>query len=487
MMATIEHAINGKALRQAGRNVTAPFTLHLSSGGQSHQLPCSELLRLLPHKRITCFAQWNEQPVIVKCFIDPVKWKRHTKRELQGYQSLKKAGITTPDMLEYGFDEQQKLGFIIFQRLTPSQSLLNKLDSAKSSEEKQSLIQRACQLIALMHNKGVAQLDIHLDNFIEFKDNLYVVDCGDISISSHPPLDRGNALSNLALFFAQLPLAFDDKASLALDTYQSISIGKPFDAHALLEHIQNLRSQRLASYQKKLFRDCTEIAFTQDLNQLFACRREHLKAGILEWSKHPNDAFEKETLLKNGSQTIVRDNIDNNDTFIKRYNIRGISHQTRRALRSTRAHTSWVAAHSLISLGINTPKPIALLERRIGPVRRHSYYISEFIAGTTLRDFFSNNAIDFSTDIASQQLASKLIDIFTLFKLAKISHGDTKDTNFMIVNNDIFVIDLDAVRFHHSNRSFERAFNKDIQRFLRNWENQPKVKALFEKELTHLL
>ncbi|OUS03048.1 hypothetical protein A9Q81_08105 [Gammaproteobacteria bacterium 42_54_T18] len=486
-MVTIETTINGNALRQAGRNIAAPFTLQLSSGDQTHQLPCSELLRLLPHKRITCFAQWNEQPVVVKCFIDPIKWKRHTKRELQGYQSLKKAGITTPDMLEYGFDEQQKLGFIIFQRLSPSQSLLNKLDSAKGSEEKQSLIQRACQLIALMHNKGVAQLDIHLDNFIEYKDNLYVVDCGDITISPHPPLDRGNALNNLALFFAQLPLAFNEKVGFALDTYQSISIGKSFDSNALLEHIQNLRSQRLANYQKKLLRDCTEIAFTQDLNHLFACRREHLKAGLLEWSQHPNAAFEKEPLLKNGSQTIVRDKIDNNDAFIKRYNIRGVGHQTRRALRSTRAHTSWIAAHSLISLGINTPKPIAMLEQRIGPVRRHSYYISEFIAGTTLRDFFDTDTIDLSTDPIRQQLVSKLIDIFALFKLAKISHGDTKDTNFMVVNNDIFVIDLDAVRFHQSNRSFKRAFNKDIQRFLRNWENQPKIKALFEKELTPLL
>ncbi len=486
-MATIETTINGNALRQAGRNVTTPFTLQLSSGDQTHQLPCSELLRLLPHKRITCFAHWNEQPVVVKCFIDPIKWKRHAKRELQGYQSLKKAGITTPDMLEYGFDEQQKMGFIIFQRLTPSQSLLDKLDGAKSSEEKQSLIQRACQLIALMHNKGVAQLDIHLDNFIEYEDNLYVVDCGDITISPHPPLDRGNALNNLALFFAQLPLAFDEKVDLALDTYQSISIGKTFDVKALLEHIQNLRSQRLTNHQKKLFRDCTEIAFTQDLNQLFACRREHLKAGILEWSQHPNAAFEKGPLLKNGSQTIVRDNIDNNDVFIKRYNIRGVGHQTRRALRTTRAHTSWVAAHSLISLGIHTPKPIAMLEQRIGPVRRHSYYISEFIEGTTLRDVFNTDTIDFSTDPIAQQLASKLIEIFALFKLAKISHGDTKNTNFMVVNNDIFVIDLDAVRFHQSNRSFKRAFNKDIQRFLRNWENQPNIKALFEKELTPLL
>jgi len=474
---------NGHGLRKAGRTLTTPFTLQLNSGEQTLYLPCSELLRLLPHKRITCFALWNNQPVVVKCFIDPVKWKRHTKRELQGYQSLKKAGITTPDMLEYGFDEQQKLGFIIFQRLTPSQSLLSKLNSAKSSEEKQSLIQRACQLIALMHNKGVAQLDIHLDNFIEYQNALYVVDCGDISINSHPPLDRGNALNNLALFFAQLPLAFDEKVSFALDTYQSINIGKSFDVAILLEHIQSLRSQRLANYQKKLFRDCSEIAYQQNLGRIFASRREFFKPELIEWSNEPNTVYEKETILKYGSQTIIRTAFDGRNIFIKRYNIKGVVHQAKRALQPTRAHISWVAAHSLLFYGIKTPQPIAMIEQRLGPIRRHAYYISEFIEGVMIRDFFDENAID----IQAQHIASKLIDVFTLFKLAHISHGDTKATNFMVMGDDVFVIDLDAVRFHHSKHSFNKAFTKDIQRFLRNWENQPKIKALFEEELTRLL
>jgi len=474
---------NGNALRKSGKSLTAPFILQANSGGLTHQLQCDDILRLLPHKRVTCFAQWNNQAVLVKCFIDPVKWKRHTKRELQGYQSLKKAGITTPDMLEHGFDEQQKLGFIIFKRLAPSLSLSSKLEKAGSSEEKHSLIQRACQLIALMHNKGVAQLDIHLDNFIEFQDELYVIDCGNITANLHPPLDRGNALNNLALFFAQLPLAFDEKTGLALDTYQSISIGNAFDAPTLLEHTRTLRTQRLANYQKKLFRDCTEITFEQDINRLFACRREFLKPEMENWSKTPNAAFETEKLLKTGSQTIIRTLIDNRQTFIKRYNIKGITHQLKRALQPSRAHVSWVAAHSFRFYGINTPQPIAMFEQRIGLIRRHAYYISEFIDGCTVRQFFDERAID----LTAQQIASKLIDIFRLFKLAQISHGDTKATNFMVSDNRVFVIDLDAVRFHTSKQCFNRAFEKDIRRFLRNWENQPKIKALFEKELIQLL
>lgn len=483
MMTAISNNTNGNALRQAGRELSAPFTLQLNSGDQTLHLQCDELLRLLPHKRITCFAQWDSQPVVVKCFIDPVKWKRHTKRELQGYQSLQRAGITTPDMLEYGFDERQKLGFIIFQRLTPSQSLLSKLNNANSSEEKLSLIQRACQLIALMHNKGVAQLDIHLDNFIEYEEALYVVDCGDISISQHAPLDRGNALNNLALFFAQLPLAIDEKAASALDTYQSINIGKSFDVKSLLEQIQLLRSRRLANYQKKLFRDCTEIAFHQDLNTLFACRREFLSETMLAWSKSPNTVYEKETILKYGSQTIIRTLIDDTPAFIKRYNIKGVTHQAKRALQPTRAHISWVAAHSLLFYGIKTPQPLAMIEQRLGPIRRHAYYMSAFIEGTMLRDFFIEDAID----LEAQHIASKLIEIFTLFKLAHISHGDTKATNFMVVNSDVFVIDLDAVRFHQSTRSFNKAFKKDIQRFLRNWDDKPNIKALFEEKLIQLL
>jgi len=108
--------------------------------------------------------------------------------------------------------------------------------------------------------------------------------------------------------------------------------------------------------------------------------------------------------------------------------------------------------------------------------------MSEFIEGSMLVEFFNEDAIDRT----AQLVASKLIDIFRLFKLAHITHGDTKATNFMVVNDKVFVIDLDAVRFHTSKRAFTRTFDKDIHRFLRNWENQPKIKALFEKEL-HLL
>jgi len=475
---------NANILRQSGRELTTPFTLNVRSGDQTHQLVCDELLRLLPYKRFTCFAQWNNQAVVVKCFIDPIKWKRHTKRELQGHQSLKNTSITTPEMLDHGFDEQQKLGFIIYQRLKPSQSLMSKIEDASSSEEKLALIQRACQLIALMHNKGVAQQDIHLDNFIEYNDELYVIDCGDISVSRQTPLDKCNALNNLALFFAQLPLAFDEKALLALNTYQSISIGKTFDAQALAEEIKTLRSVRLANYQKKLFRDCSEIFTKQDLTQLFACRREYLSDNILNWANNPDAAFESATMVKDGgSQTIIQTRIDNQQAIIKRYNIKNIIHQATRALRPSRAHTSWIAAHSLRFYGINTPRPIAMIEQRIGLIRRHAYFMSEYIDGTTVQDFFNEEAID----LDAQHIASKLIDIFKLFKLAHISHGDTKATNFMVADNDVFVLDLDAVHFHSSERAFNRAFNKDIQRFLRNWEATSQIKTLFETELTQLL
>ncbi|OUS24035.1 hypothetical protein A9Q99_26175 [Gammaproteobacteria bacterium 45_16_T64] len=483
MISTVSNSHNGNALRRIGRDLQAPFSLQVRSGDQTHQLLCSELLRLLPHKRVTCFAQWNHQPVVIKCFVDQVKWKRHTKRELQGYRALEKANITTPDILEYGFDEQQKLGFIIFQRLTPSQSLLSRINTTDSKEERLSLIQRACQLIALMHNKGVAQHDIHLDNFIEYKNELYVIDCGDISTSTHLPLDRGNSLKNLALFLAQLPLIFDDSAAFALETYQSISIGKKFDIQMLLDQMQLLRNRRLANYQKKLFRDCTEIIYNHDIQHISASRRALTGPELNCWKLDPDSPFQTEEILKYGGQTIVSASFDQRQTFIKRYNIKNAAHQAQRAFRPSRAHISWIAAHSFRFYGIKTPEPIAMVEQRLGPIRRHAYYVSEFIDGTMLIDYFNDD----TPESQIQQIVSRMIEVFRLFKLGNITHGDTKATNFMVVKNNVYVIDLDSVRFHTSPRTFQKTFKKDVLRFLRNWDDKPEIRDLFEKDLMSLL
>jgi hypothetical protein len=41
-------------------------------------------------------------------------------------------------------------------------------------------------------------------------------------------------------------------------------------------------------------------------------------------------------------------------------------------------------------------------------------------------------------------------------------------------------IELDAMRQHKNPEKFQKAFNKDLDRFMKNWEDQPELASRFE-------
>ena len=61
----------------------------------------------------------------------------------------------------------------------------------------------------------------------------------------------------------------------------------------------------------------------------------------------------------------------------------------------------------------------------------------------------------------------------------KISHGDMKASNLLWVDSELFFIDLDAARQHHSEASWRRANIRDRKRFLKNWRGIPELELLF--------
>jgi len=62
-----------------------------------------------------------------------------------------------------------------------------------------------------------------------------------------------------------------------------------------------------------------------------------------------------------------------------------------------------------------------------------------------------------------------------------ITHGDLKTTNLIISNHLPTFIDLDSMQQHSKNVAFYKAKKKDINRFLKNWENDPVNSVFFKK------
>ena len=82
-----------------------------------------------------------------------------------------------------------------------------------------------------------------------------------------------------------------------------------------------------------------------------------------------------------------------------------------------------------------------------------------------------------------EQLAGEFGEMIRKFSSSLISHGDFKATNFILSDNRLFVTDLDAVCKHRSKWRFEKAFNKDLDRFMQNWKKLPDIAPVFKNEI----
>ena len=134
-------------------------------------------------------------------------------------------------------------------------------------------------------------------------------------------------------------------------------------------------------------------------------------------------------------------------------------------------------------LGVPTPKPVMLFERRwLGWIPRESYILCEAIEGETVSGLV--DAEDIEQALKLQALDS-FAELFSVFESCKISHGDLKATNFIYDSGKLYVLDLDAMKKHRNSGSFQKFFKKDLDRFVNNWANNPDYE-LFRKHVENI-
>lgn len=213
---------------------------------------------------------------------------------------------------------------------------------------------------------------------------------------------------------------------------------------------------------------------------LILCKKKRYTPEMEEFFSDPDIAFDipDNLLLKKGnSATVTKYTINENELVIKRYNMKTIVHALRRAFKKSRADHSWYYAHLLKKKKINTPYPVGMKEKRFGPFRNKAYLICEYMEGPTALNFFKSPQHTFQE---KSIIAKQIIEIFNVLKSSMITHGDMKATNIIIHDNKPFLIDLDSMKAHKIKKRFIRAWNKDIKRFMKNWEDLPEIDQLFK-------
>lgn len=207
--------------------------------------------------------------------------------------------------------------------------------------------------------------------------------------------------------------------------------------------------------------------------------REDARCPLLdELIEQPEAVLARGRVLKHdGTTTVVVVDDGERDWVVKRYNTKNAWHAVRRLLRTSRAVNCWRAAARLLEAGIDTPWPVAAMEeRRLGILRGRSYFISERIDGDTLAHRLHDAGDD------KPRLVEQAAGIVTRLREAGIVHGDLKATNFLVSGGRMYLVDLDASR-RPRGRRLETGLRKDLQRFLRNWSDQPALRREFEQRL----
>ncbi len=450
-----------------------PFSLKTGNG----VIACLEVLRFLPGKRLVVRAEQDNQQVIVKCFYGSGA-HRYYQRELTGIYGFIHAGIDTPALLGNS-SEQQALQTIVTEDLGNVESLEQVWkQTTLDYDQRRGWLQKAAILLARLHRAGVCQEDIHLDNLLVCNDSLYMIDGGGASVSA-TSLPEKQARQNLALFMAVLFPRYDRYVDDVLSAYASENAAATqWVKTDFLKTVLQLRKWRERFIQKSL-RNCTHFRVESSKRHFAALSRQYDDAALQALVTNPEAFIADGKILKLGrTNTVAIVTLENErKVLIKKYqSTKGFLHKYLRTLRSSRARKAWLNGHLLQFLGIDTPAPMAMLEHRTGPAITCSYIITEFVPSTHAMAYF-----DSSQDALPewQQVAADIGDILITLKRSCVYHGDLKGNNFLIRNNKPLLIDLDAMTSYKWRFCFQRLFCKDLERFSRNWKDNPRAAALF--------
>ena len=466
----------------SGREVPARFLLALevtSWRGSAPELALrtyvvriARILRLLPGRRLVARVEVEGRPCLLKLFQGKGS-ERYRRRELRGCHTLAAAGVSTPRILAEVEDPEGPARGILFEIVE---------DARPVADNQQDQVVAAAAELAMLHAFGAWHGDLHLNNFLhqEIADGgrVYLVDGDGVRGARRGarrrPLGIGASIRNLAVLCAQRPPLLDEQLHEVLQTYADARgwplSGPEYQSRlaALCEATHRQRRRRVHAYLRKTQRACSEFYCQRDLRRYFVCLRASMNDAFESFASEPERFFEGAEMRKDGnSATVVRTRIGERVCIVKRYNVKGFWHGLRRIFKPrARFRLAWCNGHRLHFLGIPTARPLALLERRFGPLRGVAYLVMEDMGPEDLSDQASRHGL-------SDQQVAGVICLFCALKAAGLTHGDTKASNFLVSQDQVALVDLDAMHEGVAGQA------RDIERFLANWMDKPELRERF--------
>ena len=466
-------------LKNVNEQIDLPVSIKLDGG----ILKLLSWLRILPGKRYVAEAVWStessENKVLAKLYLGG-KSKNKMTVELDGCQRLTRASLPAAKVVANGAAELS--AWLLLEWLPDAKTLAQVLalevdsisfagdgDLAESQLEiVLPPLQKSVEILRQMHDRSLQQKDLHLDNFLYVDGKIFIIDAAEVQSASDGSRDR-----NLSMLLAQLPHCW---WSAVLQNYFSAA-DEPLNEQrqqAIKQVARDHRLWRAKDICNKSQRNCSLFSAGKSFYRWHALWRSQAM-NLMPLLDNIETEMAAGQMLKNGgSSTVVRIQWRGQDLVVKRYNVKGVWHFLRRCLRSSRALHSWQQGHLWRVLELPTPKPLAVIEKRWGPLRLGGYLVTEYTSGKDIISGF---------DEANEgQLLGCISQLQVLLKRMasyQLSHGDLKGSNILSAEqgqeNSLSFIDLDAACQHISKAVWRKNFIKDLARLQRNWSKESQV------------
>lgn len=465
-------------LERISREGGSEFEVALDRAAPLH---CLAVVRRIPGRRLVCRAVWQGRAVFAKLFIGS-QAVRYAERDAQGVRALAEHDLATPELLHEGNLAAGQGRALIFALVADSHNAEEAWKAADAVQRRQ-LVDRLVQTVAAHHAAGLVQTDMYPRNFLVAGDTLYTLD-GD-GIRRHPRgIGRDTALDNLAVLLSKFDVLDDLHIPERLALYREARRWNEAVApEELLRRVRQMRTRLARKFVlRKVLRDCTDVRVEQSRDQYLAVVRQEIDADLRRLVEDPDRMLDNAVqhfkrgrtctvgLVQSGARRVV----------VKRYNIKHFWHGLGRAWRPSRASVAWSNAHLLQSFGIATPAPLALVERRWGPLRREAWLLTEFAEGANLREVLADSAL---SEAQKQEVAAQVARLLYRLRLLRIEHGDMKANNIKWVDGAPMLLDLDAMKLHGCDAWFVRRHARDLRRFLKNWHNAPDILRIVKSAL----
>jgi len=337
--------------------------------------------------------------------------------------------------------------------------------------EKRMLLNKLAVFIRDIHEKGFCHYDLHAGNIlIKFNKeqnvtgyDLYLMDLHRVKIFKS--VSTNKRIFNLAQIFNSLSsiMTMSDKIDF-IQSYGDSAFGNVTDEKKLVRQIDEqsskIRNIHYRSRRKRCLKESSVFSRRMIANMKMFFRKGYDTDSLHELIEKHNSALinnDSAVIMKCDSKTALTRHAFKDKTVqnvvVKQYRVGCFGCLLKNLFRGSAGRKAWVAGNGLRVYGLNTPLPLALLEKKRSGITTGSYLIMEEVKDSLEMDRYILKNLDNRKDIKKKKaLISNIANTLGEMHNHNIFHHDLKTCNIMVKENgksfDFTFLDFDKVSFN---------------------------------------